>query len=151
MLDLLLSFRANNHVFWADIRKAFLMICLELEAEKNRICFSLKDRGCLHYFRYTAIIHGFTSSPFILNFILSYHAQFPLDPCRYMIGNSFYAGNLVTNGDCPDELCKLYSLSRKRLQQGLVEVSSCSLATQTGILAQSSLWHGTYCIHWICL
>lgn len=51
------------------------MICLEMELDKNRFCFSfLKDRGHLHCFRYTTIILGFNSNPFILNCILWYHA-----------------------------------------------------------------------------
>lgn len=64
LLDLLLSFRANKHVSLVDIRKAFLMFRLELEADKDRFCFFLKDRGRLRCF-IISITFGFTSSSFI--------------------------------------------------------------------------------------
>lgn len=76
------------------------MILLELKEDKTKFCFFfLKGRGRLHCFRYTTIIFGFISSPFILSFILLCHAaQFPPDPCRHMMAN------LVMTGDRPDEL-----------------------------------------------
>ena len=39
LLDLLLYFKSNSHVFMADIRKAFLMIKLKSGVDKNRFCF----------------------------------------------------------------------------------------------------------------
>lgn len=104
------------------------MIRLEMEADKNSFCFFLKDRGRLCCFRYTTIIFSFAISPFILNWILRYHAApHSPDPCRHMMENHFYVDNLVMTGDRSDELFNLYTLSRKRLRQG--EGSSCSLAT----------------------
>lgn len=105
------------------------MIRLKLEADKKQILFFFFLRTEVVY-----VVSGippsvlvFTSSLFILNCILRYHAaEFPSDSCRRMLENQFYVDNLVMTSDCPDELCNLYDLSRKRLQKG---VSSCSLAT----------------------
>ena len=41
MLKLLLLFKTNKHVMLADTRKAFLMIRLNSEKDKNRFCFFL--------------------------------------------------------------------------------------------------------------
>ena len=47
LLDLLLYFRSNSHVFMADICKAFLMIKLKSEVDKNRFFFF-----CFFFFCY---------------------------------------------------------------------------------------------------
>ena len=63
-----------------DIRKAFLMIRLNPEKDKNRFCIFLKAGNELICFRYTTLIFGFNASPFIQNFILKHHAErFPAD------------------------------------------------------------------------
>lgn len=63
MLKLLLLFRSNKYVLLADIRKAFLMIRLSLEEDKNRFCFFMKEGSRLVCFRYNTLLFGFNSSP----------------------------------------------------------------------------------------
>jgi len=127
MLNLLLSFRSNKHVLLADIKKAFLMIRLRLESDKNRFCFFLRDGDQLRCYRYTTIIFGFVSSPFILGCILKFHAaRFPQDRCRSMMEERFYVDNLVMSDADPDVLTELYSTCRVRLQQGGFELRACN-------------------------
>ena len=44
LLEMLLKFRVDKHVLLADIKKAFLMIKLQCEEDKNKFCFFLKGR-----------------------------------------------------------------------------------------------------------
>ena len=150
MLQLLLSFRANNYVLLADIRKAFLMIRLKLEGDKNRFCFFLRDGDRLRCFRYSTLIFGFTSSPFVLGCILRFHAsRYPLDACRRMMESRFYVDNLVALESDPDRLADLYSLARKRLQEGGFTIQSCNsnhevlrakMKTDDTLSAQTEEW-----------
>ena len=88
MLELLLLFRTNKYVMLADIRKAFPMIKLESLEDRNRFCFFMKEGNKLVCFRYTTIIFGFNTRPFILNFIIKHHAnKFPIDNCIDMLKN----------------------------------------------------------------
>ena len=95
MLRLLLLFKTNKYVMLADIRKAFLMIMLNSEKDKNRFFFFLKEGDELLCFRYTTLIFGFNASPFIPNFVLKHHAErFPKDSCTDMLLINFYVDNL---------------------------------------------------------
>ena len=105
MLDLLVSFRSKKIVLLADIRKAFMMVCLALGADRNRFCFFVKDGDRLRCFRYATLVFGFTSSPFILGNILRIHAaQYPLDECRSAMENKYYVDNFVVTESDPVRL-----------------------------------------------
>ena len=96
MTKLLLYFRCNKVTMISDIRKAFLMIKLDHEEDKNRFCFFIKDGNKLSCFRYKTIIFGYNASPLILNFIIKHHAkQFPSDNCSEVLLNNFYVDNLM--------------------------------------------------------
>ena len=78
-----------------DIRKAFLMIRLNPEKDKNRFCIFLKVGDELICFKFTTLIFGFKASPFIQNFVLKHHAErFPTYSCTEIILNNFYVDNL---------------------------------------------------------
>ena len=109
MLNLLLLFRTNKYVLLVDIRKAFLMIKLNSEKDKNQFCFFLKEGDKIICFRYSTLIFGFNSSPFIFLYIFRHHAQHFLDdPCTQMLKNNFYMDNLCKTGNSPEELHRLY-------------------------------------------
>lgn len=132
ILKLLLAFRTNHYVLLADIRRAFLTIHLKSEADKNRFCFFLKEGSFLRCFRYTTLIFGFTSSPFILGCILKLHAaKYPLDACRQMMAEKFYVDNLVASVADRNDLFSLYSLVRERLQEGGFIIQSCNTNCET--------------------
>ena len=93
MTKLLLYFRSNKFTMISDSRKAFLLIKLGHEQDKNRFCFFLKEGNKWSCFRYKTIIFGYNASPFIPNFIIKHHAkQFPSDYCgfdlRYWTSNN---------------------------------------------------------------
>ena len=56
IFELLICFRTNKYVLLADIRNAFLMICLDLEKDCNCFCFFIKKGENLHCYRYTTIL-----------------------------------------------------------------------------------------------
>ena len=146
MLNLLMSFRANNYILLADIRKAFLMIRLSLEVDKNKFCFFIKDGDHLRCFRYSTLIFGFTASPFILRCILKFHAaRYPLDDCCKMMENRFYVDNLVTAEVDPHRLVELYSLTKERLREGGFILQSCN--TNVDALRDRMRRDGTLSVH----
>ena len=90
MAALVMLFRTNKYILLGDLKKAFLQIKLKLERDRNRFCFFLRVGNKLKCFRYTTIIFGFCSSPFILNYVLKYIArQGQQDDCAEMIRNNF--------------------------------------------------------------
>ena len=146
MLNLLMSFRANNYILLADIRKVFLVIRLSLEADKNKFCFFIRDGDHLRCFRYSTQIFGFTASPFILGCILKFHAaRYLLDDCRKMMQNRFYVDNLVTAEADPHRLVELYSLTKERLQEGGFILQSCN--TNVDALRDRMRRDGTLSVH----
>lgn len=127
MLELLLMFRTNQYVLLADIRKAFLMIKLEAEEDKNRFCFFMKKGQSLVCYRYTTLIFGFVASPFILNYVIKHHAnKYPKDECTEMLKKSFYVDNLVKTSNSPEKLLYLYQESIDRMSAGNFDLRSCN-------------------------
>ncbi|XP_068215541.1 uncharacterized protein [Palaemon carinicauda] len=119
IFKLLFYFRTNEYVMLSDIKQAFLMIKLSEEYDKNRFCFFWKRGSKLVYYRYKTIVFGYTSSPFILNYVMKHHAKmYPEDKCREILENNFYVDNLIITGHNIDELQELYSLCASRMQEG---------------------------------
>ena len=116
---LLLHFRSNPYVMLSDVKQAFLQIKLKLEADKNRFAFFWKKDGELISYRYNTLIFGFTSSPFILNYIIKYHVNaYPNDNCTQLLSNNFYVDNLIVSGKNLDYLKNIYELSNSRMEEG---------------------------------
>lgn len=127
MLELLMLFRTNKYVYLADIRKAFLMIKLKSELDRNRFCFFMKEGDKLVCYRFTTIIFGFNASPFILNYVIKHHASlFAKDDCSDMLLNNFFVDNLVKSNNDENKLCQLYEQSVERMTQGGFDLRSCN-------------------------
>ena len=96
IVEILLRFQIKKYVMLRDIRKAFLMIKLKREEDKNRFSFFLKDGDELLCYRYNALIFGFTTSPFILNYILKYHiGQYQPDEYTEILKNNLFLDNTL--------------------------------------------------------
>ena len=116
MIKLLLTFRTNDYTLLADIKKAFLMIKLKCEEDKNRFCFFLKEGSQLKCYRYTTVLFGFISSPFILNYVIKHHIKtFENDKCSEILNNNFFVDDLVVSHNDPDVLYRLYKESNERM------------------------------------
>jgi len=119
LLRLLLIFRTNKIALIADIKKAFLMIKLKEEADANRFCFFWRKDGELICYRYKTIVFGYTSSPFILNYIVKHHVeQYPQDECSKILGSQFYVDNLILTGNNLMSLKSIYETSYERMMEG---------------------------------
>ena len=123
---LLLYFRSNKFTMISDIRKAFLMIKLGHEEDKNRFCFFLKEENKLTCFRYKTIIFGYNASPFIFNFIIKHHIieQFPSDYCSEVLLNNFYVANLLLTANDQDKLLSLYLDLDQRMKKSGFDLRS---------------------------
>ncbi|KAG1655032.1 putative ATP-dependent RNA helicase DDX56 [Nymphon striatum] len=96
LFDLLIKFRTGRCAVLSDIRKAFLMIRLKNEEDKNRFSFLIKKDGKFYPYRYKTIVFGFISSPFILNFVLKLLGnKEPLDLSSLMLKDYLYVDNLI--------------------------------------------------------
>lgn len=103
------------------------MICLGLDADRNRLCFCVRDGDRLCYYRYTTLIFRFISRPFELGSMLKLHTvRYSLDACRTMMQSRFYVDNLVMTDSDPTKLAGLNSLVRERLQKGGFVIQSCN-------------------------
>ena len=93
----------------SDIKQAFLMIKLSNEQDKNRFCFFWKRGNKLVSYRYRTVVFGYTSSPFILNYVMKHHAStYPDYKCMQILVNKFYVDNLTTTGNDLNAMQGLY-------------------------------------------
>ena len=127
MCNLLILFRTNKYTLLGDLRKAFLMIKLKSEKDKNRFCFFVKFGDKLVCYRYTTIIFGYNSSPFILNYVIKYLADlYPNDDVCDIMKNKFFVDNLVTTSDDVQKLTNVYRESVFRFDQAGFDLRSCN-------------------------
>ena len=119
ILKLLFYLRTNKYAMLSDIKQAFLMIKLDREYDKNRFCFFWKRGNRLVCYRYKTIVFGYTSSPFILNYVMKHHVEnYPQDKCSQILNNNFYVDNLIVTGNDVEELHELYEHCFNRMQEG---------------------------------
>ena len=105
LFGLVQYFRTNRYTVLADIAKAFLNIRLNKNSDKDCFSFVVFHKGKFHYYRFNTIIFGFISSPFILNYIINYHAGKCTDSTiRDILCNKMYVDNLIYTSNNKDEL-----------------------------------------------
>ena len=79
IMDIMLRFRVYKVALTADIEKAFLMIKVADEDRDALRFLWLEDVGSeiprVNVFRFTRVVFGVASSPFLLNATLKYHIQ----------------------------------------------------------------------------
>ena len=120
LLQLLIKIRRGTYLVMADVRQAFLMIKLSKSEDRNRFSILWADRdGKLVAYRYTALVLGFVSSPFILNHVIKYHiANYPNDECSQILKSNLYVDNLFFTGDNAQHLSALYKECYQRMLEG---------------------------------
>ena len=119
LFGLLQHFRTNDYVLLSDITKAFLQIKLKLDSDKNKFSFIVYEEGQYRYFRYNTIIFGFISSPFILNFIIKFHAKsVESSTLKNTISSKFYVDNLILTTNSIEESVESYCKLSKVMRDG---------------------------------
>ena len=103
----------------ADIKKTFLQIALRPKERDVTRFLWLKDikqpvsPNNLVTYRFTGILFGIISSPFLLGATIKHHLT-PKDnqPDHHLI-DDFYVDNLITRADNMEEALQLYSKAKK--------------------------------------
>ena len=122
ILEILLRFRSYPIAWIADIEKAFLMISI---APKDRDVLRflwVNDTEChdpeVVPLRFTRVVFGVSSSPFLLNATLKHHVETYRSSYPEIVKTltqSMYVDDVVTGADSEDEAYTLYTASKKIL------------------------------------
>lgn len=125
ILDILMRFRSYRTALTADIEKAFLMISVE-EGDRDALRFLLVNdvneaEVKIRPLRFTRVVFGVCSSPFLSNSTIRYHLEQYLsshpDLIKKLI-DSFYVDDVVTGASTEEATFKVYTDSKKILKDG---------------------------------
>ena len=125
ILDILLRFRTYKVALIADIEKAFLMVSMS-ESDRDVLRFLwyddvAKEQPEVRVFRFTRVVFGVSSSPFLLNATISHHlnefASSEPQLVRTLL-RSTYVDDIVTGAKDEDDAYELYVKSKKMLKSG---------------------------------
>ena len=108
-LDLLLRFRI---ALTADVEKAPLMIAID-DNDRDVLRFIwiddiTKHEPVLRVFRFTRVVFGVSSSPFLLNATIKFHLECYLESNEEIVRRllqSTYVDNIVMGADSEEPLC----------------------------------------------
>ena len=125
IFDILVRFRSYQTALTADIERAFLMIAVE-EGDRDVLRFLWvndinEEEVLIRPLRFTRVVFGVCSSPFLLNSTIRYHLEQYKDSSPDLIKKlieSFYVDDVVTGASTEEEAFKLYSESKKILKNG---------------------------------
>ena len=124
IFDILLRFRMHKVALIGDIEKVFLMITVD-EKDRDVLRFlwvnDLKsDSPSFVVLRFTRVVFGVTSSPFLLNATIRFHLESFIESHRALVDKLlrlFYVDDLVTGADT-DEAFLLYSDAKALMKEG---------------------------------
>ena len=120
LFELLLRVRADDYLVLSDIRKAYLMIKLKSEEDKNRFTILWKkENGDLVAYRYCTIVFGLISSAFILHRVIDHHlSRYANDLCNRVLTDNKYVDNVFLTGNDQADLLELCGEVRERMEEG---------------------------------
>ena len=149
ILDLLIQFRCYKVALIADVEKTFLMIAVD---EKDRDVLQFiwvddvsKEEPELHVYRFTRVVFGVSSSPFLLNATVKYHLEHYLDSNKSTVKRLLrftYVDDIISGAASDEEAFALYSQAKEIFSQGglnLRKFQSNSQPLQTKIDAAEEL------------
>ena len=125
VLDILLRFRINRVAVTADIEKAFLMVYVA-ERDRDVLRFlwvdnPLSDQPNMIKLRFTRVVFGVCSSPFLLNATIHHHLEQYRDSQPDLvskIGKATYVDDVVTGADDKELAYQLFMTVKKMLVEG---------------------------------
>ena len=125
IFDLLVRFRSYQIALIADLEKAFLMVSVD-EADCDVLRFiwvddTSKDLPGLRVFRFTRVVFGVSSSPFLLNATIRFHFEKYLETNEGLVRHllrSTYVDDIISGGRTEDEAFDLYTASKKIFSEG---------------------------------
>ena len=121
LVDVLTNFRINKYAYSADISKAFLRVGLQCcDRDFTRFLW-IED---IHQippkivtFRFTSVLFGSTSSPFLLQATLTKHIQSSHSPLKEILLKSFYVDNFQGTTNDETTLLQTFYEANKTLAQ----------------------------------
>ena len=125
IMDILQRFHMHKIALTADIEKAFLMISMS-EKDRDVLRFLwvddiLKDQPSVRVFRFTRVVFGVSSSPFLLNATVSHHLNKYSPSHPQLVKNlsqSTYVDDIVSGAKNDDDAYLLYKESKSLLKAG---------------------------------
>ena len=153
IMDLLIRFRAYKVALIADVEKAFLMIAVD-EKDRDVLRFLWVDNLTkadpeIRAYRFTRVVFGVSSSPFLLNATVKYHLESfrgTHETTVEKLLESTYVDDVITGADSIGEAFELYSQAKEIFRKGgfnLRKFLSNSLQLQTRINEAEQLPHPT--------
>ena len=125
ILDILIRFRSYDVALIADVEKAFLMIAID-ERDRDALRFIWvddvsKEEPELREYRFTRVVFGVSSSPFLLNATVKYHLEKFLGTNEAVVKRllqSTYVDDVISGAGTEDEAFDLYTQSKEIFRQG---------------------------------
>ena len=125
IFDLLVRFRSYKVALTADLEKAFLMVSVE-EADRDVLRFLwVKDLKReppeFKIYRFTRVIFGVSSSPFLLNATIRFHLEKYLKTNEEQVRRllcSTYVDDIIAGGETEEEAFELYAQSKQIFREG---------------------------------
>ena len=125
IFDILVRFRAYKFALTADLEKAFLMVSVG-EADRNVLRFiwvddPFKDYPEFKIYRFTRVVFGVSSSPFLLNATIRAHLEKYLESNETIVHkllDSTYVDDIISGGLSEDEVLDLYSQAKLIFREG---------------------------------
>ena len=125
ILDILIRFRCHRVALIRDIKKAFLMLLIQ-ESERDVLRFLWVDdinspSPKVITLRFTRVVFGVSSSPFLLNATVKHHIEQYRDADPKFVDQfleSIYVDDLNAGAENDDDAFLLYQKSKLRLADG---------------------------------
>ncbi len=125
VLDLLLRFRAYEVALIADVERAFLMISVD-ENDRDVLRFIwvedvAKEPPEFREFRFTRVVFGISSSPFLLNATIRHHLEQYLESNKEVVERllqSTYVDDIITGGASEEEVFHVYTRAKEMFRKG---------------------------------
>ena len=138
VFDILLRFRAYRCALVADVEKAFLMIAMD-EKDRDALRFVwvddvTKEKPELRTFRFTRVVFGISSSPFLLNATVRYHLERFLDTNENVVQRllqSTYVDDIISGAESEEETFELYAQAKEIFRQGGFNLRKFLSSSQT--------------------
>ncbi len=126
IFDILLRFRAHQVAVTADIEMAFFLMVSVARKDRDVLRFLWvddlnKDQPDIVVLRFTRVVFGVSSSPFLLNATIRHHLKHYRSThpdLVHKLSTSTYVDDIVTGASNEEQAYHVYKESKKILEQG---------------------------------
>ena len=150
IMDIMLRFRVHKVAVVTDIEKAFLMVAVAPD-DRDVLRFLwvddvTKQDPNVVVFRFTRVMFGVSSSPFLLNATIKHHMERYTTVYPEFVKRLIYVDDVSYGADDPDLTYELYKKSKQTLAEGGFNlrkfVTNSALLSQTIQQNESGLLEG---------